>query len=200
MNSLTLIELLVISIGVSMDAFAVAVCKGLSLKKSNIKSALIIALYFGIFQAAMPFIGYLLGVQFQESISSIDHWISFVLLGAIGINMIKDAGESKSSNICVDSNNNEVAPSLAFKTMSVLAVATSIDALAVGVTFAFLKVDIIPSVVLIGILTFILSYIGVKIGNKFGVKFKSRAEFLGGIILILMAFKILFEHLGIINF
>lgn len=177
------------------------------LEKNNIKSALIIALYFGLFQAGMPLVGYLLGVQFQESIRSIDHWIAFILLGAIGLNMIKDARESKgckakedkSSSICVDSNNNEGDSSLAFKTMIVLALATSIDALAVGVTFAFLGVNILLSIVTIGIMTFTLSYVGAKIGNKFSVKHKFSAELLGGITLILMAFKILFEHLGLIK-
>ena len=208
MNSLTIFELLVISIGVSMDAFAVAICKGLSMKKINIKSMLIIALYFGVFQALMPLIGYLLGVQFQEGIRSIDHWIAFILLGVIGLNMIKEAWQSKtckakedkSTSVCLDSKNNEIDSSLGFKTMSILAVATSIDALAVGITFAFLRVKILPSIIIIGIVTFTLSYFAVKIGSKFGARYKSSAELLGGIILIFMAFKILFEHLEIINF
>lgn len=204
MNSLTFYEIFIIATGVSMDAFAVAVCKGLSFKKANAKNALIIALYFGVFQAIMPLAGYLLGVQFQESIRSIDHWIAFILLGAIGLNMIKEARESKAcktkeGSIYVDSDDNEVNSSLTFKTMIPLAIATSVDALAVGVTFAFLRVNILLSVAIIGIVTFTLSYIGVKIGNKFGVKYKYSAELFGGIILILIAFKILFDHLGIIS-
>ncbi|NLJ89686.1 MAG: manganese efflux pump [Clostridiales bacterium] len=190
MTTLSLLELFLIAIGVSMDAFAVAVCKGLSLKKNNIKNALIVALYFGIFQAGMPLIGYLLGVQFQDSIGFIDHWIAFILLGAIGLSMIKEAKDA-----CERTDD-----SLCFKTMSVLAIATSIDALAVGVTFAFLKANIISSVLFIGIITFSFSFLGVKIGNVFGFKYKSKAEMLGGIILILMAFKILLDHLGIISF
>lgn len=190
MNSLSLLELFLIAIGVSMDAFAVAVCKGLSLKKNTLKNSLIVALYFGLFQAGMPLIGYLLGVQFQDAISRIDHWIAFILLGGIGLNMIKESRDS-----CERTDD-----SLCFKTMSVLAIATSIDALAVGVTFAFLKVKILSSVILIGIVTFFISFVGVKIGNVFGFKFKSKAEVLGGVILIFMAFKILFSHLDIINF
>ncbi len=190
MNTLSLLELFIIAVGVSMDACAVAVCKGLSLKNNSFKNALIVALYFGIFQAGMPLIGYLLGVQFQDSISSIDHWIAFVLLSVIGINMIKESRDS-----CETTDD-----SLCFKTMSVLAVATSIDALAVGVTFAFLKVRIIPSVIIIGIVTFTFSFIGVKIGNMFGFKYKSKAEMFGGIILILMAFRVLFDHLGVVSF
>ncbi|NMB43880.1 MAG: manganese efflux pump [Clostridiales bacterium] len=190
MNTLTLLELFLIAIGVSMDACAVAVCKGLSLKKNSLKNALIVALYFGIFQAGMPLIGYLLGVQFQESIKAIDHWIAFILLGAIGLNMIKEANDA-----CERTDD-----SLCFKTMSVLAIATSIDALAVGVTFAFLQANIIKSVIIIGIVTFIFSFIGVKVGNVFGFKYKSRAEMFGGIVLILMGSKILLDHLGIISF
>lgn len=192
MNTLTFFELILISIGVSMDAFAVAICKGLSLKKNSIKNALIVAAYFGIFQAVMPLIGYLLGIQFQESISSIDHWIAFVLLGLIGLNMIKEANEPEE---CETSDN-----SLSFKTMVILAIATSIDALAVGVTFAFLQVDILPSITLIGTITFVFSFIGVRIGNTFGMKFKFKAEIFGGIVLILMAFNILFDHIGIMIF
>ncbi len=195
MSSLTFIELFLISIGVSMDAFAVAICKGLSFKESSKKKALIIAAYFGVFQALMPLTGYLLGVRFQDSISSIDHWIAFVLLGAIGINMIKEAREDDGSTC--PSNGDD---SLKFREMIVLALATSIDALAVGVTFAFLKVDIIPSITLMGITTFVFSFFGVKIGSVFGIKFKSKAEYFGGVVLIFMAFKILFDHLGIISF
>lgn len=188
---MSLLELFIIAVGLSMDAFAVAICKGLSMKKSSIKKAGIVGLYFGIFQAGMPLIGYFLGVQFQDKISSIDHWIAFVLLGFIGINMIRESRNSKCE---------VTADSLDFKNMSVLAIATSIDALAIGVTFAFLKVNIISAVSFIGIITFTLSMIGAKIGNVFGTRFKSKAEFAGGLILILMGVKILLDHLGIINF
>ena len=184
-----IIELIVLSIGLAMDAFAVAVCKGLSMSKMNWKKACIVGAYFGIFQAAMPLIGYLLGISFQDKIASIDHWIAFVLLGAIGINMIKEAisKDKESSN-----------DSVKFKDMLILAIATSIDALAVGITFAFLKVNILLAISLIGIITFVLSIIGVKIGNIFGDKYEKKAEFAGGTILILLGIKILLEHLGIL--
>lgn len=190
---MSLIELFIIAIGLSMDAFAVAICKGLALKSINIKKAGIVGLYFGIFQAGMPLIGYIVGAQFQDKITAFDHWIAFILLGIIGFNMIKESlskecEEEAGSEIC------ENAKSLNFRNMSVLAIATSIDALAVGVSFAFLKIDIIPAVSFIGIITFTLSIIGVKIGNIFGVKYKSKAELTGGIILIFMGLKILFEH------
>lgn len=183
-------ELLVIAIGLSMDAFAAAICKGLSMKKFNIENAGIVGLYFGTFQAGMPLMGYFLGFQFQNKITTIDHWLAFVLLGLIGINMIKE------------SRDNSVNPndSCDFKNMFVLAIATSIDALAVGITFAFLQVNIVPAILLIGIVTFTLSFIGVKIGNVFGVKYKSKAELIGGLILIFMGFKILLEHMGLLNF
>ncbi|MBQ9318007.1 MAG: manganese efflux pump [Bacilli bacterium] len=184
-----LIEIMVVSFGLAMDAFAVSVCKGLSMKKINLKKSLIIALYFGIFQALMPIIGYFLGITFSNIVKSIDHWIAFILLGIIGFNMIResfdDEVEKKNDNIDI-------------KTMLLLAVATSIDALAVGVTFAFFKVNIILAILIIGIITFILSLIGVKIGNKFGDRFQNKAELLGGIILIIMGLKILLEHLNII--
>lgn len=184
-----IIELIVLSVGLAMDAFAVAVCKGLSMSKMSWKKACIVGAYFGIFQALMPLIGYLLGINFQEKIASIDHWIAFVLLGAIGINMIKEAisKDKESSN-----------DSVKFKDMLILAIATSIDALAVGITFAFLKVNILLAISLIGIITFVLSIIGVKIGNIFGDKYEKKAEFAGGTILILLGIKILLEHLGII--
>ena len=184
-----IIELIVLSIGLAMDAFAVAVCKGLSMSKMSWKKACIVGAYFGIFQAAMPLLGYLLGISFQDKIASIDHWIAFVLLGAIGINMIKEAisKDKESSN-----------DSVKFKDMLILAIATSIDALAVGITFAFLKVNILLAISLIGIITFVLSIIGVKIGNIFGDKYEKKAEFAGGTILILLGIKILLEHLGIL--
>lgn len=183
---MNLIELFVLAVGLSMDAFAVAICKGLAMKKISVKNALIVGLYFGIFQAVMPIIGYLLGIRFQSRIATIDHWIAFVLLSIIGINMVKEAMSMESE---------ETDDSLCFQTMFVLAVATSIDALAIGVTFAFLQVKILPAVSFIGIVTLMLSLIGVKIGNVFGIKYKSKAELVGGIILILMGCKILFQHL-----
>ena len=167
-----------------MDAFAVSICKGLAMKKMDIKKALVCSLYFGVFQALMPLIGFLLGSGFKNVVSSIDHWIAFVLLGIIGINMIKEA---KSCDVVNDS--------MDVKTMLTLAVATSIDALAIGVTFAFLKVSIIPAVSIIGLITFVCCFIGVKLGSAFGEKLKSKAEIMGGVMLILIGTKILIEHL-----
>ena len=193
---MSLTELFVIAVGLSMDAFAVAICKGLSVRKAGVKEMVKAGLWFGGFQALMPLIGYLLGSTFEAYITKIDHWIAFVLLGLIGANMIKEA-LSKDDDCECDGK----AGSMAVKEMFTLAVATSIDALAVGVTFALLpEVNIGAAVGFIGIITFILSAIGIKIGNIFGVKFKSKAELAGGIILILMGLKILLEHLGVINF
>lgn len=186
--------LTLLAVGLSMDAFAVAVCKGLAMRKLEWKKAVVVGLWFGGFQALMPLIGYFLGIQFSEYITAVDHWIAFILLGIIGINMIREAIADKDG--CSVEEANE---SLSFKNMLVLAVATSIDALAVGITLAFLKVDILPAVSYIGILTFCLSVIGVKIGNVFGCKYKSKAELAGGIILILLGTQILLEHLGIIG-
>ena len=185
-----LAEIILISISLAMDAFAVSICKGLSMQKMNWKKAIIIGLYFGIFQALMPTIGYFLGVGFESLVTTIDHWIVFILLAFIGGNMIK---ESFSEEEFCDSD-------LSFQSMIILAVATSIDALAVGITFAFLEINIILAISLIGIITFILSIIGVKIGNRFGNKYESKAELAGGLILILIGLKILLEHLNIINF
>ena len=190
-----LIELFVLAVGLSMDAFAVAVCKGLSMRKVTLKNAGIVGLYFGGFQAGMPLIGYFLGLQFKDYIMSIDHWIAFGLLVYLGIRMIQESLD-KDEDVEPIQSEKEL---LSFKNMSVLAIATSIDALAVGITLAFLQVDIIPAVTFIGIITFILSMVGVKIGNVFGIKYKSKAEFVGGAILILMGIKILLEHLGIIG-
>ena len=181
-----LIELFLIAVGLSMDAFAVSVCKGLAMPKCTFKKAAIVGLWFGGFQALMPAIGYVLGAQFQEAIASIDHWIAFVLLALIGGNMIHEA---------LDNDEEEADASLDVKTMFLLAVATSIDALAIGITFAFLKVNIIPAVCFIGIVTFIISFAGVKIGNVFGARYKNKAEIVGGVILILLGVKILLEHL-----
>ncbi|MBZ9623160.1 manganese efflux pump MntP family protein [Clostridium sp. FP2] len=197
---MSLLELFVIAIGLSMDAFSVAICKGLSMKRISIRKAGIVSLYFGTFQSGMPLIGYYLGIQFQDKITFIDHWIAFVLLGFIGIKMIIDSRKSK-CKIAVESLTDEDRDdSLDFKNMSVLAIATSIDALAVGITFAFLKVNIALAVSFIGIVTFTLSMIGVKIGNVFGAVYKSKAEFGGGLILIIMGTKLLLNHLGLINF
>ena len=181
-----LTEIIILSIGLSMDAFAVAMCKGLSMKKMSWKKAMIIALYFGIFQAVMPLIGYGLGIKFQQSIANIDHWIAFILLTIIGVNMLKEIWNKAESE-----NNDNVD----FKSMIVLAIATSIDALAIGITFAFLKCNIVFSVTCICITTFLLSLIGVKIGNIFGAKYEKKAQLIGGLILILLGIKILLEHL-----
>ena len=185
-----LIELFLIAVGLSMDAFAVSVCKGLAMPKCTFKKAAIVGLWFGGFQALMPAIGYILGAQFQEAIASIDHWIAFVLLALIGGNMIHEA---------LDNDEEEADASLDVKTMFLLAVATSIDALAIGITFAFLKVSIIPAICFIGIVTFIISFAGVKIGNVFGARYKNKAEIVGGVILILLGLKILLEHLGFLG-
>ncbi len=187
---MNLFTLFVTAVGLSMDAFAVSICKGLAMKKISLKKAFIVGLWFGSFQAFMPFIGYLLGSQFKQYVEAIDHWIAFVLLALIGANMVKEAlskGEEKADD------------SLDVKTMFLLAVATSIDALAVGVTYAFLQVSILPAVSFIGVITFMLSAVGVKIGNVFGIKYKSKAELTGGVILILMGSKILLEHLGLLE-
>lgn len=186
---MSLPSLFIIAVGLSMDAFAVSICKGLSMPKMKWKNALLAGIYFGGFQALMPLIGYFLGSRFESYITSVDHWIAFILLGIIGLNMIK---ESRECAECLDD-------SFQVKTMLVLAIATSIDALAVGITFAFLRVDIVPAVCFIGVVTFVISIAGIKIGNVFGSKYRSRAELVGGVILIAMGFKILFEHLGILS-
>lgn len=189
---MTLTELLIVAVGLSMDAFAVAICKGLAVRKAGIKEMAIAGLWFGGFQGLMPLIGYLLGSAFSSYITKIDHWVAFVLLGIIGINMIKESFEKDEEKSC---------GSMAFKEMLTMAIATSIDALAVGITLALLpEVNIGAAVGFIGAITFILSAVGIKIGNIFGAKFKSKAEFSGGVILILMGLKILLEHLGILKF
>ena len=185
-----LLELFVIAVGLSMDAFAVSICKGLSVRELKPKHALTVGVYFGGFQMLMPLIGFALGVRFQSFITSIDHWIAFVLLGLIGANMIRESREQDEENL---------SDSFSFGTMLPLAVATSIDALAVGVTFAFLQVSILPAVCFIGATTFILSCIGIRIGHVFGLKYKSRAELFGAAVLILMGTKILLEHLGVLG-
>ena len=168
-----------------MDAFAVSICKGLSMPKATGKNAVIVGLYFGLFQAGMPLLGYFLGSRFSRYIAGFDHWIAFGLLLLIGIGMIRESREAGES----------MDASLDVKGMLVLAVATSIDALAVGVTFAFLQVRIVPAVSLIGCVTFVLSAIGVRLGNVVGLRYRSKAELCGGIILILIGIKILVEHL-----
>jgi len=188
---MSLVELLLIAVGLSMDAFAVSVCKGLSMEKISLKKMCIVGLWFGGFQALMPAVGYLLGATFERYITAIDHWAAFVLLGIIGANMIKESFSKEED---------KADASLGFKIMLSMAVATSIDALAVGITFALLPdVNIIYAVALIGCVTFLLSALGVKIGNVFGAKYKTRAEFVGGLILILLGVKILLEHLGVLN-
>ena len=183
---MTIFELIVIAVGLSMDAFAVSICKGLSVRRLRPRHNIICGLYFGGFQALMPVLGWLLGRQFEALIKNVDHWIAFVLLALIGANMIREAVKNEEENL-----NDSFSP----KTMLPLAVATSIDALAVGVTFAFLDVAIIPAVSIIGVTTFIFSVAGVKIGNVFGAKYKSKAELVGGIVLVAMGIKILIEHL-----
>ena len=184
-----LLTLLTLAVGLAMDAFAVSICKGLAMREKVLKKGIIVGLWFGGFQALMPTIGFFLGTQFKDQITSIDHWIAFVLLGVIGINMVKEA---------LSNEEEQADDSIAVKEMFMLAVATSIDALAVGITFAFLNVHIVSAVSMIGVCTFLISFAGVKIGNIFGTKYKSKAELAGGIILILLGFKILFEHLHIL--
>ncbi len=186
-----LLELFILAVGLSMDAFAVAICKGLSIRSLKLRQAVVVGLWFGVFQALMPAIGYLLGSAFAELVTSVDHWIAFVLLVIIGANMVREGlkGDEESCD-----------PSLSFRVMLMLAIATSIDALAVGVTFAFLQVNIVAAVLFIGCTTFVISAVGVKIGNVFGARYKSKAEVLGGAVLILIGLKILLEHLGLLPF
>lgn len=178
-------ELVIIAVGLSMDAFAVSIGKGLSLKQIKLRHVLSVGLWFGGFQALMPLIGYLLGATFTAVVSDFDHWIAFFLLGIIGFNMIRDSFSKEEEKHDDD---------FSFRTMLMLAVATSIDALAVGVSFAFLSVDLWISVALIGLITFAFSAVGLKIGNIFGNKYKSKAEFTGGVVLVLMGVKFLVEH------
>ena len=187
---MSLFELFLIACGLSMDAFAVSVCKGRSVRKASLSQSLVTGLWFGGFQAGMPLIGYLLGVSFSSLITNVDHWIAFLLLAIIGGNMIRESFPPEET----------CDGSFSVKTMLPLAVATSIDALAVGITFAFLQVSIVPAVSFIGVITFLLSAAGLKIGNVFGSRWRSKAEFLGGLVLILMGAKILLEHLGILSF
>ena len=191
---MSFIELVLIAVGLSMDAFAVAICKGLSVQKLGWKHYLTVGAWFGGFQALMPTLGYLLGTTFERYITSVDHWVAFVLLCLIGGSMLKEG-------LAKEEEEKEERAGFDFKSMLLLAVATSIDALAVGITFALLPdVNIFSAVGLIGTITFCLSAVGLKVGNIFGLKYKSKAEVVGGVILILIGVKILLEHLGVINF
>ncbi len=179
-------EIFLIAIGLAMDAFAVSICKGLSLKKMSYKGAVICGVYFGIFQVLMPLIGYLLTSSFRNAIEDYDHWVAFILLAVIGLSMIRESGKEEKQN-----------SDFGFMAMVPLAIATSIDALAIGISFAVLKVSLPLPLTLIGIVSFILSFIGVRIGNAFGARYKKSAEIIGGIILIGIGVKILLEHLGV---
>lgn len=185
---MTVLELFIIAVGLSMDAFAVSICKGLSVRKLRSRHAFSVSMWFGGFQALMPLIGYFVATSFADFVTNVDHWISFVLLGIIGLNMVK---ESRGK----DEDEGEVCADFSFRKMLALAVATSIDALAVGVSFAFLKINIWTAVLLIGITTAAFSGAGIKIGNVFGSRYKSKAELVGGVILIAMGTRILVEHL-----
>ena len=187
-----LYELALVGLGLSMDAFAVALCKGLNMRKLNYRHGGVIALAFGFFQALMPLVGWALGHRFEQQIVRYDHWVAFILLGIIGGKMLLDAKEDDG---CGDS----CSIGLDLKELLMMAVATSIDALAVGVTFAFLQVDILPAASIIGSITFVISFAGVVLGNRFGAHFKSKAQITGGAVLILIGTKILVEHLGLIG-
>lgn len=189
---MSLLELFITAVALSMDAFAVSICKGLSVGKAKLKHLFTAGLYFGAFQAFMPLIGFLLGRNFKTLVESVDHWIAFVLLAVIGFNMVRES---------FGNEDEDMDSSFGVTAMFPLAVATSIDALAVGVAYSFLpNIDIIPAVSFIGVTTFSLSALGVALGGSFGDKYKSKAELAGGVILILMGLKILLSHLGIINF
>ncbi len=190
-----IIELLLIGIGLSMDAFAVAICKGLGMSRLNMRQAAVIALFFGGFQALMPFIGWAAGSQLADLITPIDHWIAFVLLAFVGGKMLWDAFHEED-----DEQAEATEAALDVKELLMLAIATSIDALAVGITFAFLQVDIAPSVAIIGCTTFVISFAGVAVGHFFGARFEKPSTIAGGVMLILIGLKILLEHLGIIAF
>ena len=189
---MSLMELFLIAVGLSMDAFAVAICKGLGMEKICKRDALLLGVFFGGFQALMPLIGFLLGSQFAVYIARWDHWIAFVLLAFIGFNMIRESRQK-------DEEEAKAHERIGYRELFTLAVATSIDALAVGVSFAFLGVTIGPAITFIGCTTFVLTLVGVWVGNLFGARYKSRAEMTGGVILILIGAKILFEHLGLLG-
>ncbi|HIS40348.1 MAG TPA: manganese efflux pump [Candidatus Aphodovivens avistercoris] len=197
-------ELFLVAVGLSMDAFAVAICKGLGMPRLDLRQAAVIAAFFGGFQALMPVAGWLLGVQFESLITPVDHWVAFALLAFIGGKMLFDAlrGEDEGDCACADAAADAgaagAASRLDLKEIALLAVATSIDALAVGITFAFLQVDIAPAAGLIGATTFCLSLAGVAIGHQFGARFEKPATIVGGVVLILIGLKILLEHLGVL--
>ncbi len=188
---MNLISVFLIGVGLSMDAFAAAICKGLSIRKNFLEKSFVIALFFGVFQAVMPYIGYLLGSIFAEKLQAVDHWIAFVLLSIIGVNMIR---ESRDKTCTIEEDR------LDLKNLFMLAIATSIDALAVGVSFAFLKIKISLAVFVIGLTTFVISFFGVRIGRAFGIALKDKAQVAGGLILIFLGLKILVEHLGLLAF
>ena len=191
-----ILELLILAVGVSMDAFAVSICKGLAMKKATVKGCMTCGVWFGGFQALMPTIGFFLGTLFAGAIEAIDHWVAFVLLGIIGFNMLKEVFEKEEECGCCEEQNADLSP----KTMFVMAVATSIDALAVGISLAMAgNVNIWMAAAFIGICTCGFSAMGVKIGNVFGSKFEKKAQLAGGLILILLGLKILLEHLGILT-
>lgn len=189
------VELFLIAVGLSMDAFAVSVCKGLCMKRLNLRQAVVIALFFGGFQALMPLVGWALGTQFEKYITPVDHWIAFVLLAIIGSKMLWDAFHEDDEGAACPADDK-----LDLRELVMLAVATSIDALAVGITFAFLRVDILTSVGLIGATTFVLSIVGVAVGHRFGTRYEKPATIAGGVVLVLIGLKILLEHLGVIAF
>lgn len=184
-------ELLLIAVGLSMDAFAVSICKGLSMEKLRMRDVWTVGLYFGIFQAGMPLVGYLVGTQFASFVESVDHWIAFVLLGFIGGKMMLGSFHKE------ENASPRQDASLGWRSMLPLAIATSVDALVVGISFAFLQVRILPAIASIGLITLLLCMLGMKIGQLFGARFKSKAEFIGGILLIFMGLKILLQHLGV---
>lgn len=188
---MNLISVFFIGVGLSMDAFAAAICKGLAIRKNFLEKSFVIALFFGVFQALMPFVGYLLGSIFAEKLQAVDHWIAFVLLSIIGVNMIR---ESREKTCTIEKDR------LDLKNLFMLAIATSIDALAVGVSFAFLKIKISLAVFVIGLTTFVISFLGVRIGRAFGIALKDKAQVAGGLILIFLGLKILVEHLGLLAF
>jgi putative Mn2+ efflux pump MntP len=193
-SGLGILELLLVATGLAMDAFAVSLCKGLRMRRINYAQAVVIALFFGVFQALMPLLGWTLGIQFEQYITAVDHWIAFILLSVIGSKMLYDSlTEDPSCPI-------QTVDRLDLKELLLLAIATSIDALAVGITLAFLKTDILLSVSLIGIVTFSLSLLAVAIGNRFGNRLQSKAGIAGGVVLILIGLKILLEHLGVVTF
>ncbi len=189
-----------IAVGLSMDAFAVAVCKGLGMKRVDVRQAVVIALFFGAFQGLMPLVGWALGTQFERFITPVDHWIAFALLAFIGAKMLWDGLHGEGCEECGRDAAQASSPKLDLRELVMLSVATSIDALAVGITFAFLRVDIGLSAALIGTTTFLLSFMGVAVGNRFGARFERPATFAGGVVLILIGTKILLEHLGVIAF